>query len=136
METGGTPVLRLIPIMLRLVLGYSLLPLVLVLVIFPKNTQDKPATPAKCNQKTNHGDAGVAKNLECGVDSHHQRRPDNQRSENNAGGDSIGDFFEAVEQMTRVGSFDIYFQFRIADDVQNLVYALRQAANKILHFEK
>jgi hypothetical protein len=42
----------------------SLLPLVFVPVIFPKNAQDEPATPANGDQKTNHGDAGVAENLE------------------------------------------------------------------------
>ena len=48
----------------RIVFEYSLLPLVLVPVIFPQNAQDEPRASAKRNQQTNHGDAGVAKNLE------------------------------------------------------------------------
>src|ERR1039458_6273517 len=120
----------------RMVSEYSLLPLMLILVIFPKNSQDEPGASANRNQKTNHGDAGVTKNPEGGFNTHHQRRPDNQRGEQNTGGDPIGDFFEAVEQMTRVGGFDVYFQFRIADGIQNLVHAPRQAAHKILHLEK
>jgi hypothetical protein len=47
-----------------MVLEYSLLSLVLVPVIFPKNAQDQPGASAKRNQQTNHGDTGVAKNLE------------------------------------------------------------------------
>ena len=39
------------------------LSLSLVFIVFPKNTNDKPAAPARSDQKTNHGDSRITKNL-------------------------------------------------------------------------
>ena len=39
------------------------LALSLVFIVFPKNTNDKPAAAARSDQKTNHGESRITKNL-------------------------------------------------------------------------
>src|ERR1051325_8209669 len=90
-------------------------------MVLPEDVHQQPDAAGGGADEADDGQAGVAEDAEACLHTHQQGRADDERGEDQARGDAIGDFLEAIHQEMRVGWLNIYVQFCVTDGVENFI---------------
>src|SRR5204863_4421314 len=108
----------------------------LIAEILDQNRKHEVETDCSCRDEAEHGQAWVPENGESGLNLHQQGGPDDQRCDDQAGGDAICHFLESGQEQICVSGANLDFKLRVGDRIKNLVEALRQGRHEFFKFEQ
>ena len=105
-------------------------------MILPENVHEEPDTARSGADEADNCQAGVAKEAKAGLHAHQQGGADDERRENESGGDAISDFLKSVHQEMRFGRLHVDVELGVANRIQNFVQARGQGSNELLRFQQ
>ena len=115
---------------------YTLARFVFGFVVLPQNVEQEPEAAADCNEKADHGEAGIAKKQKPGLDPHQQSSANDESRKDQARSNTIGDFLRAFDEKLRLAWPDVHLQLGVPDCVEDFIQSRRQRTHELFGFEQ